>query len=277
MRAGNKMSKSKEDKKESVIAMIARARKQAKPSVVGNGRKQSVARGSVPEVDPPSAAGSTPARRTSKLRVRFPGTRQPDEPPGTPKHIRIETKKGLKGKQHWKLRKALNREKARRRRNAIQKGLITAKEGLSIPPGYDPLIADHICQRYADGEPMLAILARQGYPNGGRFYMWVETIPQLEKQWAAARKARAHSLAEETLTISDQSLEGHPAFIPAHALRVKTRQWLAAKARPETYGEQLDLHHTGQLSIAALSSQLKTVNPPELIDGKTGKPIKEND
>ena len=267
--------------------------RQAKRSVqadgAGQGKKRASPVGTKGKFDPPALPSSTDARSSRKIKIRF-----------TPESITslrprdLEIPRRRKGKQDQTpirkvsgrqirdftkkpshLDKAVRRfQQVRRRRKAIQQGLIPAP-GLQVPERYDPLMAQNICDRYADGEPMLSILATPGYPRGGEFYLWTETIPELEKKWTAARRARAHSLAEETLHISDQSLKDHPAFIPAHTLRVKTRQWLAAKARPETYGEHQSLHHTGQLSIAAMSQQLKTVNPPELIDSKTGRPYED--
>jgi len=241
--------------------------KRSKVNGSAEGKKRASPVGSDPEVNPPAAPKSTDARSSRKIKIRSTGKKRVSDPP-------IE---GYPWRRVSNTEKALKRDRARRRRRAIQLKQVVPHDGMQIPRSFDPLIANNICQRYADGEPMLAILSTKGYPRGGTFYLWTETLPELQKRWEAARRARAHSLAEETLTISDQSLDGHPAFIPAHALRVKTRQWLAAKARPDTYGEQIDLKHSGSLSIAALSSALRTVNPPTLIDGKTGKTYQDPD
>lgn len=165
---------------------------------------------------------------------------------------------------------ALRRERARRqrRKRAIQEHLVTGNNR-TVPRKFDPLMAEKICARYADGEPMLSILATAGYPSGGEFYLWVEQVPETQRMWEAARRARAHAISEETLSLADLSLKGHPAYIPARSLQVKTRQWLASKLRPDTYGEHVNMKHDGTLSLAAMSKSLRTVEPPELaLEGK---------
>jgi len=80
------------------------------------------------------------------------------------------------------------------------------------------------------------------------------------QNYAHARVAQAHTLAEETLEIADDGRNDYmesedpnnPGYrlngenIQRSTLRANTRKWYASKMLPKVYGDKLGLEHTGK-------------------------------
>jgi hypothetical protein len=105
-----------------------------------------------------------------------------------------------------------------------------------------------ILQYIASGASLTAALQRlQPSPS----YWWAKDQlrrdPELRARYQEAVEDRADRLAEELLELADseipQNLDGpaRSAFVQQLRLRVDARKWAAAKLRPRTYGDRVDV------------------------------------
>lgn len=150
-------------------------------------------------------------------------------------------------------------------------------------------IADKICERVANGEPLRKICREYGMPSKSVFYRWLESDPELEGRFARARKEGYDAIAEESLEIADdatndymqrvtQAGETVPVFDAEHVqrskLRIETRLKLLAKWDPKRYGEKLalggadDLPPLKGLGDTELMARIKALQ--DKIDGIKG-------
>ena len=123
------------------------------------------------------------------------------------------------------------------------------------PPGrpsiYTPELATAICTHIADGKSLRTIGAMDGMPHQATIMAWLDgSKPEFSEQFARAHEAYADKLAEETLTIADDSsqdtyvdadgnVKTDTEAIQRSKLRVDTRKWLASKKAPRKYGDKV--------------------------------------
>ncbi len=95
-----------------------------------------------------------------------------------------------------------------------------------------------MAERVASGETLVAICTGWDIPYG-RFAAWLSADGRRSDVYEAARKIRADALADETLKIADDKNDDVDHQL--RALRIKARQWVAAKWDRDRYGEALDV------------------------------------
>ena len=127
------------------------------------------------------------------------------------------------------------------------------------PPGrattYTQEIADEICERLADGEPLRQICRDERMPAWRTVYAWKAANADFDARIAGAREAGFDAIAHECLEIADEtafdtidSKEGVRAnteWISRSKLRVETRLKLLAKWDPKRYGDKITNELTG--------------------------------
>ena len=126
------------------------------------------------------------------------------------------------------------------------------------PSTYSKEIADHICERIADGVTLRQICRDLGI-KWRTVYEWLETHPDFLAAYARARDIGADAIAEEALEIADPLSIGEEYeddglrvkvrrsdMLGHRKLQVETRLKLLAKWNPKKYGDRVDLHHGGQ-------------------------------
>ena len=122
---------------------------------------------------------------------------------------------------------------------------------------FDQAIADQICNRIAEGEPLRQICRDEAMPAWRTVYLWMETQPEFAARIACARKIGFDAIAEECLEIADdrrfdttmartlgKNSEyeiAHTEWISRSRVRIETRLKLLAKWDPKRYGEKLEL------------------------------------
>ena len=107
-------------------------------------------------------------------------------------------------------------------------------------------IAEEICRRVAEGAS-LASACRDAGVSSSAFRAWVRSDAALASRYADARADQADALADEIITIADTE----PDAIRAR-VRVEARRWVAAKLRPQVYGDRVDLHVQGSVDLRAV-------------------------
>ena len=116
------------------------------------------------------------------------------------------------------------------------------------PTDYSPELINEICDRIANGEPLVRICREEAMPNVVTVYRWLNKYPEFSNLYAKAKDAAADTLAEEIQDIADSipmettDKEGNTRFDPAYInwmrLRVDARKWVAAKLKPKKYGDR---------------------------------------
>lgn len=138
---------------------------------------------------------------------------------------------------------------------ASKKIAASASNAKAKPPGrpsiYTSELAAQICTHIADGKSLRTIGAMDGMPHQATIMAWLDgSKPEFSEQYARAHEAYADKLAEETLTIADDSsqdtyvdadgnVKTDTEAIQRSKLRVDTRKWLASKKAPRKYGDKV--------------------------------------
>lgn len=152
-------------------------------------------------------------------------------------------------------------------------GGVMAKKPTGRPSTFDAAVADIICQRLSDGEPLRKICRDEDMPPWRTVYAWMAADSDLSARIAHARDLGGDAIAEDTLNIIDELPERTPTehgdkvdtgYVAWQKNRVEQRMKLLAKWNPKKYGErvQADVHHTGLSDVLAsiTGSSLKPVN-----------------
>lgn len=140
-------------------------------------------------------------------------------------------------------------------------------------------IADRICERIGEGEPLRVICRDEGMPAWRTVYHWIEENEDFKARIARARTRGFDAIAEECLAIADDTdhdtvMVGHDdnlreaantEWISRSKLRVETRLKLLAKWDPKRYGEKITQEHTGAdgKPIEFISEVRRTVVDPK--------------
>jgi hypothetical protein len=137
---------------------------------------------------------------------------------------------------------------------------------------YSPEIAAEICERLAAGESLRAICRDLHMPEEAAVRQWVaKDLNGFASQYAQAREAGYHVMADEILEIADDSSHDtvhteqgerpDSEWIARSKLRVDSRKWLLSKMLPKVYGDtqKIDLSNTDgtlQLTEAARAARV---------------------
>lgn len=109
-------------------------------------------------------------------------------------------------------------------------------------------IADEICERISDGEPLRQICRDPHMPVWRTVYLWRAAHPEFDSAIARARVPGFDAIAEETLEIIDTfpmmaDSEGGSRIDTGHVTwlknRVEQRMKLLAKWDPSRFGDKL--------------------------------------
>ena len=103
--------------------------------------------------------------------------------------------------------------------------------------------------------------------------LWLSRDDELSERYARAKELQAEMMAEEILTIADDSSDdeififadtkgGKPAkvtmnaeFVQRSKLRVDARKWVASKLLPKKYGDKINLEHDVSGNLADMMRQ----------------------
>jgi hypothetical protein len=133
---------------------------------------------------------------------------------------------------------------------------------------YSDVMADTICERISDGQSLRTICEDEGMPNKSTVFRWLAANPEFATKYAHAREAQADALVDEMIDIADDGRndwmekrnqdgenigwQENGEALRRSDIRIKTRQWVAAKLRPKKYGEKLELEHGGKITLTPI-------------------------
>jgi hypothetical protein len=115
---------------------------------------------------------------------------------------------------------------------------------------FDPVLADEILERLADGDSLASICCDEEMPDERSVRRWARNHGDFGAKYAVARRLGYEKRADELLEIADDSSadwidtdDGHRVLNGAHVnrarLMIDTRKWLLSKMLPKVYGDHL--------------------------------------
>ncbi len=122
------------------------------------------------------------------------------------------------------------------------------------PVTYSPEIANIICARIAEGQPVTKIVKNPDMPSQATIYQWLKDKPEFAESYARARKDQADTLASEILEIADEKVDGSDQA-QRQKLRVDARKWIASKLKPKVYGDRHEIDLTVKDKTAVLTGE----------------------
>lgn len=168
----------------------------------------------------------------------------------------VETAKSGKkpGKQASTTRSEAKKEEAEGKDSTVSAAKKPpSRKKIGRPSKYTQDLADEICQRIREGEPVRQICLLEHMPPQAVFYRWLQDKPDFREQYARAKEDQAETFAEELIDIADNSTndwverenqrgELYTAFndeaVSRAKLRIEARKWLMGKMKPKKYGEK---------------------------------------
>ena len=137
---------------------------------------------------------------------------------------------------------------------------------------YTEAIADEICTRIAEGEPLRQICRDKRMPAWRTVYAWLDAHEQFRTNFTRAREVGYDAIAEEALRIADTPLEGDETeteteddsgrvkkkvkrsdMLGHRKLQVETRLKLLAKWSPKKYGDRQEVDLKAKLDVSDMS------------------------
>ena len=111
---------------------------------------------------------------------------------------------------------------------------------------YEPILADRILRRLADGESLRKICEPDDMPAPSTVCGWAHVNEQFAEQYARARDMQSEVLVEECRDLADAA-----AVLPttekvqAAKLQIEQRRWQAGKQSAKKYGDKVTNEVTG--------------------------------
>jgi hypothetical protein len=129
---------------------------------------------------------------------------------------------------------------------------------------------ESILEQLSDGKSLREICSAPGMPSDRLVRKWAALDADFGPQYVRAREAGMDAMADEIIAIADDTAgdikvtsDGKEVVnqeaINRSRLRVDARKWIMSKIAPKTYGDKLDLNHSGSIGTmdeAAVDARL---------------------
>ena len=154
----------------------------------------------------------------------------------------------------------------------------------NFQPVYDwPSIWPVVLQEIGNGSSLISAIKKDGYPTYDAFQRHMRANPDIRRLYDEAIEARADYLAESLIDISEETppegLDGPQlsAWINQMKIRIDTRKWTAAKLRPKSWGDKIDVSvtHT-QISITSALKEAESRLLDNVTDITPNEPSEPN-
>lgn len=163
--------------------------------------------------------------------------------------------------------RTLREEKQKEREGEKGKGTLPAHR----PSDYSEEKGLSLCQWITDGGSLRKWCKQTGVAPM-TVYRWMGESALFREQYARAHEDRTDTLAEEMIDISDEVAGTDSiAAVQAAKLRIETRKWIAAKLKPQKWGDRQVVENTGSvtfnLGIPLAAPSEKVIDGKSLISG----------
>ncbi len=103
---------------------------------------------------------------------------------------------------------------------------------------YSEVTARRICETIATGRSLSDVCREKWAPGRATVHRWESSHPDFAQAIEDARTIACDILAEECLSISDETVDDSAAA-SRQRTRIEARHWLISKIRPKKYGDKL--------------------------------------
>lgn len=124
---------------------------------------------------------------------------------------------------------------------------------------YSEELADKICNEIATSSKGLHAICKVIEIHPSTVFDWIANKKDFADKYARAREAQADFLADELISIADDSSKDtivtekgeipNNEWINRSRLRVDTRKWIASKLKPKKYGDKIEAEVKGNLTL----------------------------
>lgn len=155
---------------------------------------------------------------------------------------------------------------------------------------YTQKIADEICERIAQGEPLRQICRDEGMPGWVTVYEWLKKHDDFAERFARARELGYDAIAEEALEIANTPILGEEYeddgekvkvkrsdMLGHRKLQIETRLKLLAKWSPKKYGDKQQVEMSGQLATSNMTEEEIRAELAALANAGIIKPTEDSD
>lgn len=138
------------------------------------------------------------------------------------------------------------------------------------PTLYNDDLTTIICVRMSSGMSLNKICKAEDMPHISSVFEWLIRHPEFADKYARAQTARAETLMDELVDISDEPADhsfrtpGDPGGVQHRKLQIDTRKWAISKMFPKKYGEKVETTHAGSVEINQITR--KIVDPDKKIE-----------
>lgn len=136
-------------------------------------------------------------------------------------------------------------------KTATRKPVQKTPAKMGRPGLYTDALAEQICRMISEGKSLTEVCELEHMPARFTLYRWMREHADFNDAYTRAREERADLLAEEVLTIADETTDANLG-----RLRVDARKWAAAKLNPKTYGDKLQVD--GDMRVKLTDDQLES-------------------
>ena len=150
---------------------------------------------------------------------------------------------------------------------------------MARPTDFTSELADAICEGLIEGRSLRSICLDDGMPHASTICRWLAKHVAFREQYVHAREAQADTLFDEILDIADDGTndwmerrneEGgnigwkeNGEALQRSRLRVDARKWMASKLASRKYGDKIETHHSGGVTISKIERAIVDPNNPD--------------
>ena len=116
------------------------------------------------------------------------------------------------------------------------------------PSGYTQEIAETICERIAEGVPLVKICKGKGMPAYRTVLRWRTEKEGFSHLYAQARGDAADTLADKIQDLAERVELGTLDY-NAGRVAIDALKWIASKLKPKSYGDRQAIEHQGEVKM----------------------------
>ena len=106
-------------------------------------------------------------------------------------------------------------------------------------------ICAEVLHRISEGQSLRKIGSDPELPDTRTLMRWLDSDEEFRQRYARAKEASADVMAEEIMEIADDLSDD----ANSRRVRVDARKWIASKLKPKSYGERVEAHLSGNLTL----------------------------
>lgn len=128
----------------------------------------------------------------------------------------------------------------------------TTKSNGGRPSTYSAAIANRICERIAEGEPLTKICRDEAMPSYRTVLNWRVKDSEFLQMYTRAREDAGDTLADEIRELA-QKVERGKLDPNAGRVAIDALKWIASKLKPKVYGDRSQVDVKTEVKYAPVS------------------------